>query len=271
MDISFVVLTWNSDPYIRRCLDSLLEALVDSGLDGEVFIVDNGSTDGTVEILKQYAVVNPVRLKPIYLPKNLGTTISRNQALRQASGRYVCIMDSDVEVAPGLFSVLLDVLNSDESVGMVVPKIVYPSGAWQKSIDKFPTLIHKINRFLRLRQMERKEGSCENFNSALRPVDYAISAFWLLKREVFEQVGPLDEKIFYAPEDVDYCLRIWKCGYRIAYVPTAEVVHHTQEISRGLKLNRAKFCHLKGLLYYFLKHRYLFRAPDYRLKEGGEV
>nr|MDA3807455.1 hypothetical protein [Thiomicrorhabdus sp.] len=152
-------------------------------------------------------------------------------------------------------------------VGMVVPKIFYPSGKWQKSVDQFPTLIHKLNRFFRLRAIEAQEGSEDHNCLDVRPVDYAISAFWLFKRVVLKAVGLLDEKYFYAPEDVDYCLEIWKAGYQIQYDPTVSVVHHTQEISRGFKFNKAKIEHIKGLAYMFWKHKYFFVAPDYKIRK----
>jgi len=92
-------------------------------------------------------------------------------------------------------------------------------------------------------------------------VDYAISAVWVIKKEVLKIVGLLDENIFYSPEDVDYCLRLWKAGYKIIYEPRVPVIHHTQEISRGFKLNSAMLNHIKGLIYYFRKHGYFLRRP----------
>ncbi|MBE0596681.1 MAG: glycosyltransferase family 2 protein [Desulfuromonadales bacterium] len=264
MDISFVILTWNSERYIARCLDSLFASLEGAGLSCEVFIVDNGSRDASPDMLKAYAEKRPGVITPIFLETNVGTTVSRNMALRRASGNFLCIMDSDVEVGDGVFQGLLEVLRDNPQVGMVVPKIFYPSGKWQKSTDRFPTLAHKINRLFRLRQIEAEEGiECRNI-SVNCEVDYAISALWLLRREVLESVGHLDEKIFYAPEDVDYCLRVWKAGYPVLYVPSITVVHHTQEISRGWKINKAKIEHLKGLVYLFAKHGYFFRSPDFK-------
>ena len=86
-------------------------------------------------------------------------------------------------------------------------------------------------------------------------VDYAISAFWLFRGDLIEKVGVLDENIFYSPEDVDYCIRIKKQGYRIVYDPSVHIVHDAQEISRK-KLNKFFFSHLKGLFYLFKKHHY---------------
>jgi len=84
-------------------------------------------------------------------------------------------------------------------------------------------------------------------------------------RHLLRPVGMLDERIFYAPEDTDFCLRVWKAGRRIIYLPSVAVVHHAQEISRGLKINKAKLSHLRGLVYYFFKHRYCLRRPRLRL------
>lgn len=265
MQLSFVILTWNSARYVQKCFDRIFAAMDGRGLEYEILVLDNGSTDGTVELLQRAARDYAAKLRVFYEPQNLGTTRSRNILLRAARGEYVCIMDSDVEVFPGVIDTLLVQLQKLDGAGMVVPRIRYPSGNWQKSFDGFPTLANKINRFARLRTIEQREGG-ELGGSGLAPfrIDYAISAFWLMRRSLFERVGLLDEKIFYAPEDADFCLRVWKAGFSIWYVPEVEVIHHTQEISRGFKLNRAKWNHIVGLAYYFLKHRYLLRAPAFR-------
>ncbi len=260
MDVSFVILTWNSESYLEKCFDSLISHLATEHLDYEIFIIDNGSTDKTVDLLKNYQQQYP-KLEVIYLPDNIGTTRSRNMGLKKCCGDYVCIMDSDVEIKTPVFKTLIETLESVKNIGLVAPKIFYPSGKWQKSIDQFPTLLHKLKRFLFLRKIEEKEGELEIDVDREKPVDYAISAFWLFKKEILEKVGLLDKNFFYAPEDVDYCLRVWQAGYEVVYQPEAEVVHHTQEISRGLKINKAKKEHLKGLAYFFKKHGFLFRRP----------
>jgi GT2 family glycosyltransferase len=263
VDLSFLILTWNSKSYIQACLASIENALAGGALTYEILVLDNGSSDGTPELLARLAAESGGRLIPHYETTNTGTTRSRNRLIRAASGRYLCVMDSDVEIRPGVLETLVPMLTADPTIGIVVPRILYPSGRWQKSFDRFPTIIDKANRFLRLRAIEAREATqSESFQQ--RAVDYAISAFWLMRREVSARVGHLDERIFYAPEDVDFCLRVWKAGLTILYVPSVSVVHHTQELSRGFKINRAKIAHLKGLAYYFCKHRYLLNRPRFQ-------
>lgn len=263
VDLSIVILTWNSEKYIARCIASIISSLADTVRKCEIFVVDNGSTDQTVAVLNGLEINDPFTLHLVQLAENHGTTVSRNIALKKAQGDYVCVMDSDVEVRGRLFTDLMALLQNDMSIGLAVPKIYYPSGTWQKSHDCFPTALHKIKRLLFLRSMEASEGSQETHSNAVKDVDYAISAFWLFRRSLLDKVGLLDEKIFYAPEDVDFCLRIWQAGYRIVYQPSVSIVHHTQEISRGWKLNSAKINHFKGLVYYFIKHKYFVHKPTF--------
>ena len=264
MDISCILLTWNSEPYIEKCVTSLIASLNATKLTYEIFIVDNGSQDKTVSLLQSFQKSYPEHLFPIYLEKNTGTTYSRNLALQQARGDYLCIMDSDVEVFDGVFEQLIQALKDHNQAGLVAPKLVYPSGHLQKSTDVFPTVMTKFVRYFFLKLIEKREHASQTETTQqefIREVDYAISAMWLFKRDVLDAVGLLDEKIFYAPEDVDYCLRIWKAGYKIFYVPYVSCIHHTQEISRGFRINKALINHILGLGYYFKKHKYFFRKP----------
>lgn len=272
MDLSFAILAWNSERYLERCIFSIYKALEKTGLSYEVLVLDNGSKDGTPRLLSRLAAESHGQLVPYYEATNTGTTRSRNRLFATARGDYLCVMDSDVELASGVIEALLPWLARDHGIGIVAPRILYPSGTWQKSFDQFPTLIDKINRFFRLREIEGREA--RKIDSTTKPfcIDYAISAFWLMRRDLLRTVGLLDEQIFYAPEDVDFCLRVWKSGARILYEPSVSVVHHTQEISRGMKINMAKLSHIKGLGYYFLKHRYWLRRPEFmgeRERQGG--
>lgn len=262
-DISFIILTWNSDRYICDCLKALIRDVEQSRLSYEIYIVDNGSKDQTVSILEVFKESFPEKILPTYLSRNMGTTYSRNLALRKATGKYICVMDSDVEILPGTLKKLVEDVENKKVNGLVVPKILYPNGRLQKSTDRFPTIGRKVYRYFFLKNMESKEADKSKITSLIE-VDYAISAFWLLPKSVFLDIGLLDENIFYSPEDVDFCMRLWCAGYNICYDPDAVIIHYTQEISRGYRITRALFSHIKGLSYYFIKHRYLFSPPDHR-------
>lgn len=269
MDLSFVLLTWNSERYIENCLDSVIQDVRLQTPSFEIHIVDNGSVDGTAKRIGLFEKRYPGHIKPIYLDRNTGTTYSRNLALRKVTGKYILIMDSDVEVPPGSIGGLISSLDRHSDAGIVAPRLVYPSGKLQKSTDAFPTVLSKAYRYFFLRSIENREALEKPYTS-VREVDYAISAVWALRASLLKDVGLLDENIFYAPEDVDYCMRTWKAGYKVLYDPSVTFIHHTQEISRGLKINAATVHHVRGLLYYFMKHGYIFRRPRFSGCPAGE-
>jgi len=254
---SVVILSFNSSKPIKRCLDDLIEALAPFKSNNEIFVVENGSVDGSVELIKGYEEKYPELIKPIYFSENTGTTFSRNAALKKATGDYVLVLDSDAYITYDALNGLKEYLDNNDRVGMAVPRLTYGSGNFQLSCDVFPTLIHKLKRFLFLKKIEQQKHPLEVVEQPVE-VDYAISACWLLKKKTVDDVGLMDEKIFYSPEDVDYCLRVWESGYKISYVPTTQVIHDAQELSRGFKLSKFHFSHLKGLFYLMSKHRYFW-------------
>jgi GT2 family glycosyltransferase len=264
MRISAVILSFNSARYLGRCIRGLATALTESGGPNEIWVVENGSTDGSAEVLRGLQEEYSGLLRVIYLDRNVGTTASRNMAVGRSAGRRLLIMDSDVEVPLGTLGPLLARLDTDPACGLVAPRLVYPDGRLQMSTDVFPTVPRKLRRFLALKRMERANVTAGS-SQGPRDVDYVISAFWLLRRDVVDAVGPLDENIFYSPEDVDYCLRVWAAGYTVVYDPTVYAVHDAQEISRGFRVKEASLSHAKGLAYLFWKHRYaLTRRGLYR-------
>ena len=259
MDLSIVILNWNSGHHLKKNIPKIIDDTNLCGFSIEIFIVDNGSSDNSRFIIKRLIEKFGRIIIPIYLPENRGTTYSRNLALRRAIGKYVAILDSDAYPRRGCFRKLVDKIeSSSKRIGIIVPRLEYPNGWYQKSVDVFPTLQQKIYRLLFLKSMENK-GSIPPEG----PVDYAISAFWLFKKELLEKVGYLDEAFFYAPEDVDFCLNVWQAGYLVYYYPEATAVHDAQELTRSVRLSRMQWIHVKGLIYLFFKHRYIIRKPTF--------
>lgn len=257
--ISAVILTWNSEKYIKRCLNSLIADFKNSNLDFEILVVDNGSTDNTRKILDEYK--SRGEIEPISLDRNTGTTYSRNLAIKKAKGEFILILDSDTEVKSGTVNKLLFKLKESEKIGIIAPRLLYDDGSIQQSYNKFPTIQLKFLKVLPFTWARKFASKLESYNFIVDEkesydVDYCISAFWLLPRHIVDKIGLLDEKIFYSPEDVDYCLRVWLSGYSVVYYPAVDVIHHSQRIS--YKYMKFATSHLRGLLYFFRKHHYFF-------------
>ena len=262
MLLSAVILSFDSVGHVGTAVRSLAAECARLDAPCEVIVVDNGSRDGSVALLRRLEAEFPSLLRVIRLPVNLGTTVSRNMALARARGRFVLVMDSDVEVPAGCLGALLQRLAASPRTGILAPRLVHRDGRPQLSADMFPTLTRKLARFFGLRRME---AGLPGQAHGPRRVDYAISAFWLMPREVLLRVGPLDERIFYSPEDVDYCLRTWAAGYEVVLDDVVVAIHDAREVSRGLRNPRFLASHALGLAYLFLKHRYVFgRARLYR-------
>jgi len=259
--ISFVILTWNSESTIGDCLDAVSARCGEESISHEIFVVDNGSCDGTIGIVERLAGFMPITLER--LPKNRGTTIPRNMALKKACGRILCVLDSDAVIVGGSLRALVKQLDDDPRVGILAPKLVFPEGGIQESVRKFPSALGKFGKipYIVLRMNFHDTDTYEGFPfTEPAPVDYAISACWFLRRDILGTVGYLDENIFYAPEDIDYGIRVWAAGMHTLYYPDVVVAHHIQRLTHKKILSRIALSHFLGLVYYFRKHRYL-RTP----------
>lgn len=255
--LSFIILTWNSEKYLRECFNSITQKCLADSVEWEIIVIDNGSTDSTRQMCHEYAGNSPEHFRIEKLPFNHGTTVTRNIGLRLSKGEYICIMDSDTELAEGSLADVLSLLNTDGSIGIIAPRLILPGGAVQHSIKPFPTLFQKLAKVhsLLLGRPPATRDRYDNFPfNTPKEVDSAISACWFFRRELLDKVGFLDEKIFYAPEDLDYCLRIHKDGLKVLYYPDFQVLHHTQQVTHRSPFSRVAVSHLWGLLYYYRKH-----------------
>lgn len=257
--ISFVILTWNSEKVIIPCLTSILTI---NEQEYEIILVDNGSNDKTVESINTFISQAPgIIIKKIQLEKNYGTTISRNLGIQQISddANYVCILDSDTVINQKAVTELISVLQENNKNAIAGPHMVNLAGKEQITAKKIPTALLKIKKAVPIRSIQKKGEEQEkyDFSEEIRsyPVGYLISACWMMPRELIKKIGPLDEKIFYSPEDVEYCVRAWEMGYRVLYCPNAHIIHATQRISKKKLISRHNWEHIKGLVYFFRKYK----------------
>ena len=261
--VSFIILTWNSEKYIYSCISSIYFI---QGIDKEVIVIDNGSKDRTKEIIRN----NFPDVTLIELDRNYGTTYTRNLGIKASNKNYnyICILDSDTIVNKDAVYKLIGCLKLDCKYMLAVPKMINQKGEMQLSAKRFPTIIIKLYKALPFKYFNlighRLEGVLIEENSNIIEVDYAISACWLMKREVIDLAGLLDENYFYAPEDVDYCATIWERGGKVILITDSLIIHDTQRISKRRVISKLNFLHIKGLIYFFLKHRYCLNAKKIR-------
>ncbi len=263
---SVVILSWNSTASLARCLASLPQGL--AVYPHEVLVIDNGSRGVTPAALRQ--AFPWMRL--VVNRKNRGVAPARNQGMRVAKGAYIILLDDDTVVPAGALDCLIAFMEEHPEVGVCGPRLVDFADRLYLSCRLFPTLSDKLGRCLpRVFPKATEEAEMAAWDhSTVREVDYVIGACQVLRREALVEVGLLDEKIFYGPEDIDLCLRMRKAGWRVVYNPQATVVHEERRAGRSL-LSHLGWKHFCGLAYYFCKHRYLFsrRRLYARLLEGG--
>ncbi len=230
VEVSVIIVSYNSRAYLGRCLASLLPQLPAGG---EVIVIDNASTDGSPEVVRAFAGVRLVEN-----PENVGFVRAVNQGLKLAAGRYLLILNPDTEVRPGAVAALLRFMADRPRVGLAGPRLLNPDGTVQPSRRRFPTLPVLFAEstiiqwwFPRLGLFRR--FYCEDLpDGPPQPVDWVTGACMLVRREAVEEVGPLDERFFMYCEELDWCRRMWAAGWEVYYVPEAEVVHQEAASSR---------------------------------------
>lgn len=265
--IAFIILTWNSEKYINNCIKSILDLNFSKIY---ISIVDNGSTDSTLEILENLrSDKKNVYLNLIKLKNNLGTTISRNLAIKEVKDKvdYICILDSDTIINQNAIEHMIILLNKSKKNGIVGPMMKSLDGTIQPSGRNIPTLTVKILKVLPFSFIKKRGEDLEKidikYDNNILKVGYLMSACWLIKVEVIEKIGLLDEKIFYAPEDVEFCLRAWINGYNVLYDKNIEIIHEWQRISRKKLISKHNWEHIKGLIYLFFKYKYMFSTKKF--------
>lgn len=258
--ISFVILTWNSDKYITNCIESINTIC---NFCTQITIVDNGSTDNTIKILKEYEKNNNIHV--VFLPTNEGTTKSRNIALKQIreDTDYICILDSDTIINSEAIDILAKYLDKHEEVAIVGPSMKNEKGEKQIPYRKFPNWRIKLLKAFPIKKISKKGQKLESY--PIEEVtdefecDYLISACWLMRYETYKKLGNLDEKIFYSPEDVEYCMRARSCGYKIVHLRKAEIIHIYQRISKKKLISKINLSHLLGIKYILKKYKKFLR------------
>jgi N-acetylglucosaminyl-diphospho-decaprenol L-rhamnosyltransferase len=260
MDLSIVILNYNTRDHLRTCLESLRgegsTSLSGGAVEAEVFVVDNASSDGSAEMVEQgFPWVRLIRS-----PRNGGFAYGNNQALQHAVGDAILVLNPDTLLPRGGIAQLLERLAKHPEAGVIGPKLLKPDGSIHLACRRsFPT---PSVAFYRLSGLSRLFPSSPRFGrynlTFINPdlpieVDSVCGACLLVRRTVVERVGRLDERFFMYGEDLDWCLRTQLAGWTVRYEPGIVVQHQHGAASRKRAV-RTTYHFFRAMDLFYRKH-----------------
>jgi len=251
MDLSIIIVSFNTKKLLKRCLESLPAK-------AEVIVVDNGSTDGTLEMLKVFKDSKKKMLKVIENKDNLGFAKAVNQGLKQAKGKYLLLLNSDIFAQKNAFEELVDFAEKQPKLGVVGGALLNPNGSSQGSCFYLPSLIRAIKEF-----WFNGPATLNKYTpSGDQPVEVeaVMGAVFLIPKKVLKQVGFFNENYFMYFEDLDYCRRVRKNGFKVYYLPEAKFIHEHGASGRSIPGQTHRWLVESSKIYHGLMKYYLITA-----------
>jgi GT2 family glycosyltransferase len=220
VDLSFILVNWNTKDLILEALRSIMDTV--QGYAYEIFLVDNGSKDGSPTAVR----TTFPQVKLILNDTNQGFARAVNQALNQAEGRYIVLLNSDARLREGAVQALVAFMEDNPDVGIAGGQLINADGSLQNSIAPFPSLATELlnRRLLRTLFPGQYPGKEREYPFPI-DVDSLVGACIIVSRKAIDDVGNLDEEYFFFMEETDWCLRMREKGWRVSFVPYARILH----------------------------------------------
>ncbi len=241
MDLSIIIVNYNVKEFLQNLLNSIEKAV--QNLSNEIIVVDNASEDGSVELLKsKYSSIKIIENKT-----NLGFGKANNQALKISEGRYILLINPDAIVSEDTITKMIEFIEQNDDAGLAGCKILNPDGTLQLACrrsfpgpwNSFCKVTGLSNIFPNSRLFARYNLTYLNENETYE-VDAISGSFMMMKREVYEKVGGFDEQFFMYGEDLDFCYRVQKAGFKVFYVHSTQVIHYKGESTKRSSLDETK-------------------------------
>jgi N-acetylglucosaminyl-diphospho-decaprenol L-rhamnosyltransferase len=249
-DVSIVIVNWNTRELLAECLTSLYDTI--TGFTFDVWVVDNASTDGSVEMVR--TVFPSVHL--ILNADNEGFARASNRAMTLCQGCYILLFNSDAIATPGAIQAMLRLGNAEPGAGIVGAQLLNPDGSFQASHTPFPTLwqefltLSGLGRLLRDRWYPSRGPEADK---GPQVVEYVGGACLFVRRQAKEEVGGLDEGYFMYAEEVDWCYAMQQAGWQVWYQPEARIIHLGGGSSRQRQTQREADLY-RSRVRFFRKH-----------------
>lgn len=257
MDVSIVIVSWNTCDILRNCLESVYSETKDVHF--EVIVVDNGSTDDSVAMVKQ----DFPQVVLIENQENRGFAAANNQGMAIAKGRYVLLLNSDTVVLGNAVIKTVVFSDSHPKAGIVGCQVLNPDKFLQPTCFMFPSVLNMFlsssylyKLFPRTKFFGRELMSWWNRDD-VREVDAVTGCFMMVRREAIEQVGLMDEQFFMYGEETDWCYRFKKAGWEIMFTPEPQIIHLGGASSKSVRAEMILQTRASILLF-FKKHRSTF-------------
>jgi GT2 family glycosyltransferase len=257
--VSIITVGMNHLKYLREFLPSVFSTISYSF---EMIYVDNCSTDGSCEYIKEH--FPQVLIIENKTPKGFGA--NNNIGVRKASGKYIAIINPDIILEQNSLKLLLTFMENNPSVGIAVPQLLNPNYSIQSSVRRFITLEMLLWRFITRGDDAKMNKANSHYLykdldvSKIQPIDWAIGAAMVLAREFYEELEGFDEDYFLYMEDEDLCLRSWKRNKAVVYIPDSKMIHN--HLRGSLKIGKKMFYHFKSMFLFFRKHGFFLKRKD---------
>ena len=226
IDISAIIVNWNTKRLLMDCIHSIINETKEYKI--EIIVVDNCSADGSPEEVKQKFP----EVKLIVNDRNLGFSKANNIGIRKSTGKYICLVNSDIKVLAGCLDRMCGYMDKHPAIGMLGPKAYNKDFVLQHTCREFPTLWSLMCQASFLTNLFPasklfKDSFMTYFDhNTVRRIEALSGCFLMVRRTALDEVGLLDEKFFIYAEDVDWCKRFYKAGWDIVFYPEAEIIHY---------------------------------------------
>lgn len=240
MDVSIIIVAWNVRNFLHDCLESIYEET--KGIEFEVIYVDNASKDGSVEMVEK----NFPKVKTIQNTRNKGFAVANNQAIEEAKGRYVLLLNSDTVILDDAIAKTIEFADAHPEAAVVGCKVLNPDKTLQPTCFMFPSILNMLlsasylyKLFPKSRFFGRERMTWWDRSDA-REVDVVTGCYILIRKKAIEKVGIMDERFFIYTDETDWCYRFKKNGWKVLFVPEPEIIHYggqtTKQMMREFKL-----------------------------------
>lgn len=254
MDLSIIIVNWKVRDLLEKCIQSIFEQT--KNISFEVFIVDNNSGDGSVKMVQKKFPQVDLRAST----ENLGFAKGNNLAIKKSRGKYILLLNPDTEILDNALEKMVRFMDAHLECGISGCKLLNPDLSLQPSVRAFPDLASQIFILLKIHHLFPHTKAMykylvQNFDyGKTQEVDQVMGAFMIIRREVIEKIGMLDENFWIWFEEVDFCKRAKAAGWKILYTPEVKIIHHYgQSFKQAMGVKKQKDFN-RSLSYYFKKH-----------------